>query len=96
MNTMKLTLCIMLAGLAGPLLGQDAPADQPEITSELREAYFHAKSDTLEAQLVLEAAQKRLDAAVKAMQAICPLVVDADGKPQCAAPVEKEPVGASE
>ena len=40
-------------------------------------------SSLLEAMAAHDSAQKRLDAAVKAMQAVCPLITDAQGKPQC-------------
>ena len=66
------------------------PILPPAITSDMRETYFQAKSDVLEAQVALTAAQGRLDASVKGMQAVCPLIVDDKGKPQCAPPVEPE------
>ena len=87
---------VMLAGacIVSIASGQETatpePAAPPAITSEMRETYFQAKSDVLEAQVALTAAQGRLDASVKGMQAVCPLIVDAQGKPQCAPPVEPE------
>ena len=86
----SLILAIALAGLA-----QQKPAkptepakqqDPPKITSEMRETFFQAKSDLLEAQARSADAQKRLDASLKEMQAVCPLILDAQGKPQCAPP----------
>ena len=72
---MKLTILFLALGLYA--------ADKPKITAEMREAYFQAKADVLEAMAAHDSAQKRLDAAVKAMQAVCPLITDAQGKPQC-------------
>ena len=64
----------------------DKLKDPPKITAEMRETFFQAKSDLLEAQVKLTDAQKRLDASLKEMQAVCPLTLDAQGKPQCSQP----------
>ena len=87
----KLTISIIaiaLVGMAQPQQREPAspPKDPPKITAEMRETFFQAKSDLLEAQAKLTDAQKRLDASLKEMQAVCPLTLDAQGKPQCQEP----------
>ena len=62
----------------------------------MRETFFQAKADLLEAQVKLTDAQKRLDASLKEMQAVCPLTLDAQGKPQCAPPTTPESAKAVE
>ena len=83
-DKLVVTICALgfLLCWTGIVRGQDKP--EPVITSEMREAYFQAKADVLEAQAVLEAAQKRFQAAVEIMTKTCPLILDAQGKPQCA------------
>lgn len=76
---MRLTI---LGLLALTMWAADAPKP-PSITAEQRETYQQARADLAEAQLAVVQAQARLKAAVDAMQAVCPLVVDAQGKPQC-------------
>jgi hypothetical protein len=94
--TLIITACLIGAGIAGaqekrPDLGftgsiseADAKLKPPAITPELREIYQQARADLAEAQLAIVQAQAKLEAAVKAMQSVCPLTVDAQGKPQCA------------
>ena len=67
-----------------PITVSKSTQAKPVITAELREIYQQARADSAEAQLAVTAAQARLEAAVKAMQAVCPLTVDQQGKPQCA------------
>jgi hypothetical protein len=85
-----LILAIALAGLAQQKPAKPTepakPADPPKITAEMRETFFQAKADVLEAQAKLTDAQKRMQESVKSMEAVCPLMLDAQGKPQCAPP----------
>ena len=91
LTTIRVTLilAIALVGMAQPQPKESkasTPKDPPKITAEMRETFFQAKSDLLEAQAKLTDAQKRLDASLKEMQAVCPLTLDAQGKPQCQEP----------
>lgn len=80
---------LMILLLASGMFAADRP--KPQITPAMRETYFQAKSDLLEAQLRVVGAQQKFDESVKVMQGVCPLVVDKDGKPQCQPEVEKKP-----
>ena len=92
MSTLRCSLIIAIA-LVGMAQQKPAkptelakPADPPKITAEMREAFFQAKADLLEAQAKLTDAQKKMQDSVSTMQAVCPLMLDAQGKPQCAPP----------
>ena len=81
---MRLTI---LGLLALTMWAADAPKPEPpKITEAQQIAYFQAKADLLEAQSAANAAQNRLDAAVKSMQAVCPLALDKDQRPVCQEP----------
>ena len=94
---MKLTLTILAIALVGMAQQEPAkpietakPQDPPKITSEMREAFFHAKADLQEFQAKLEDADKRMKTVVAAMQAVCPVMLDQQGTPQCAPPATAE------
>jgi hypothetical protein len=84
---MRTALIVLFLALAAG--GQDKPAG-PKITSELREVYQQARADLSEAQLAVVQAQARLKAAVDAMQAVCPLALDAQQRPVCAPQTKAE------
>ena len=89
-----LILAIALVGMAQQKSAKPTepakPADPPKITAEMRESFFQAKADLLEAQAKLADAQKRMQDSVTAMQAVCQLTLDPQGKPQCAPPATPE------
>ena len=92
---LKLTISIVAIALVGmaqqqPKETASAPKDPPKITAEMRETFFQAKADLLEAQAKLTDAQKRMQDSVTAMQAVCQLTLDPQGKPQCAPPATPE------
>ncbi len=90
---LKLTISIVaiaLVGMAQQQPKETAPKDPPKITAEMRETFFQAKADLLEAQAKLTDAQKRMQDSVTAMQAVCQLTLDPQGKPQCAPPSTPE------
>ena len=92
-------LAIALVGMAQPQPKEpkaSTPKDQPKITVEMRETFFQAKADLLEAQAKLTDAQKRMQDSVTAMQAVCQLMLDPQGKPQCALPATPEAAKAVE
>jgi hypothetical protein len=94
-----LILAIALVGMAQPQPKEpkaSTPKDQPKITAEMRETFFQAKADLLEAQAKLADAQKRMQDSVTAMQAVCQLTLDPQGKPQCAPPATSEAAKAAE
>ena len=96
MRMKNVKLAIAFLAFAALCCGQDKPVAEkpvPHITAEQQLAYFQAKADLTEAQARAVDAQKRMDDAVKVMQAVCPLVLDEKQRPQCAPeppkPVEK-------
>lgn len=74
---------LLILALTGVIWAVDKPTPS-KITEAQQVMYFQAKSDVLEATMAQTSAQARLDAVVKAMTAVCPLVLDAQQRPVCA------------
>jgi hypothetical protein len=85
---MMLGLALLCAVLIAR--GADAPKP-PQITDAQQIAYFQARAEVAEAQAALTAAQTKLEAAVKAMQAVCPLTLDVAQRPVCQVAPEPKP-----
>ncbi len=81
MRLVLLFLC--LAAIAA-----DLPA--PKITLEQQAEWLQARADLLEAQLAVKTAEQKLVAVVTKLQAVCPLALNKDGRPECIPPPEKK------
>jgi hypothetical protein len=96
---------LLTVALAGAMWAQDKPMRDeshgileipatkttvPKITAEQQVAYFQAKADVLEAQVALQLANDRLKGTVEVLTRVCPLVLDAQQRPQCAPPPAPE------
>jgi hypothetical protein len=69
-------------------LAADLPA--PKITLEQQAEWLQARAELLEAQLAVKNAESRLLLVVTKLQAVCPLVLNPQGRPDCAPPPEKK------
>jgi hypothetical protein len=91
MNIFALALVILTVFVA--CMAQDAkPVDKPapHITTEQQVVYFQARADLVEAQSLATDAQRHFNEVAKELQAVCPLVLDANRRPQCAEPKMSE------
>jgi hypothetical protein len=65
-------------------LAADLPA--PKITLEQQAEWLQARAELLEAQLAVKTAEGKLLVVVTKLQAVCPLVLNPQGRPECAPP----------
>jgi hypothetical protein len=84
---MKLLALIFYAGL---LAQTTEPKPEPKITLDQQAEYLQARMEYAEARIAVATAEAKLQAIVRNMQTTCPLILNPQGRPECAKPEPKK------